>query len=280
MAEQSACESKKLRTLSLGAGVQSTTIALLAVHGEIEKPEHAIFADTGWEPKEVYEHFKWLKPIMEAAGIQVHVVTAGNIREETFTKKILKNGKANVKMPFFVKHDSGGSGLITRQCTFDYKVTPIVRKQRELIGVGYGQKWKEENGEIINMMGISLDEIQRAKDNRVPYITNEFPLLELRMKRHDCQMWLKEHGYSAPRSACIGCPYHSDKEWRRIKENPVEWADAVDFDHKLRTLEPTIRGKLYLHSSCKPLDEVDLRSEEELGQGSLFGAECEGMCGL
>lgn len=39
----------RLRALSLGAGVQSTTMALMAAHGEIgPMPDCAIFADTGW----------------------------------------------------------------------------------------------------------------------------------------------------------------------------------------------------------------------------------------
>lgn len=38
-----------LRILSLGAGVQSTTMALMAAHGEIgPMPDCAIFADTQW----------------------------------------------------------------------------------------------------------------------------------------------------------------------------------------------------------------------------------------
>ncbi len=50
-----------LRVLSLGAGVQSTTLALMAAHGEIgPMPDCAIFADTGWEPAAVYEHLDWL----------------------------------------------------------------------------------------------------------------------------------------------------------------------------------------------------------------------------
>jgi hypothetical protein len=41
--------------LSLGAGVQSTTLALMAAHGEVgPMPDCAIFADTCWEPKAVY----------------------------------------------------------------------------------------------------------------------------------------------------------------------------------------------------------------------------------
>jgi len=41
-----------LRVLSLGAEVQSTTLALMAAHGIVgPMPDCAIFADTDWEPK-------------------------------------------------------------------------------------------------------------------------------------------------------------------------------------------------------------------------------------
>ena len=266
---------KQTRMLSLGAGVQSTTVALLAVHGEIEKPAHAIFSDTGWEPQNVYNHLQWLTPILENAGIQVHIVKKGNLRQDTLTT-------GRIKIPVHMKHEGAGSGMSMRQCTYDYKIAPIQRKQRELIGIAYKQRWKEEHGTIINLMGISVDEIQRAKTNPVKYIDNEFPLLDLRMKRTDCLAWLNKHGYSAPRSACIGCPYHSNDEWRRIKQNPTEWADAVQFDHALRTIQTKMQSTMYLHPSCKPLDEVDLRTQEEQGQYTLdlFDNECEGMCGL
>ncbi|MGB5093359.1 MAG: hypothetical protein WBN97_08640, partial [Parvibaculum sp.] len=47
----------KLRGQALGAGVQSTTLALMAAHGEIgPMPDCTIFADTGWVPQAVYEH--------------------------------------------------------------------------------------------------------------------------------------------------------------------------------------------------------------------------------
>ena len=43
-----------LHVISLGAGVQSTTMALMAAHGEITPmPDCAIFADTQAEPKVV-----------------------------------------------------------------------------------------------------------------------------------------------------------------------------------------------------------------------------------
>ncbi|WP_171177628.1 hypothetical protein [Ruegeria sp. HKCCD8929] len=41
-------ENADLRVFSLGAGVQSTTLSLMAAHGEIgPMPDAAIFADTG-----------------------------------------------------------------------------------------------------------------------------------------------------------------------------------------------------------------------------------------
>ena len=45
---------RKLVVISLGAGVQSSTMALKAGCGEFPRPDCAIFADTGYEPKSVY----------------------------------------------------------------------------------------------------------------------------------------------------------------------------------------------------------------------------------
>lgn len=50
-----------LRILSLGAGVQSSTLLMKIYNGEIAPVDAAIFADTGNEPKEVYEWFEFLK---------------------------------------------------------------------------------------------------------------------------------------------------------------------------------------------------------------------------
>lgn len=53
---------KSIRILSLGAGVQSSALALMAKHGEIsgDMPVAAIFADTKAEPRRVYEWLNWL----------------------------------------------------------------------------------------------------------------------------------------------------------------------------------------------------------------------------
>lgn len=61
--------------ISLGAGVQSSTLALMAVHGEITPmPDAAIFADTQAEPQSVYKWLDWLEMQLP---FPVHRVTKG-----------------------------------------------------------------------------------------------------------------------------------------------------------------------------------------------------------
>ena len=68
------------RFLSLGAGVQSSTLALMIAHGELEPVDAAIFADTGWEPKKVYAWLDWLE---KQLPFPVYRVTAGDLGRES-----------------------------------------------------------------------------------------------------------------------------------------------------------------------------------------------------
>lgn len=249
-----------MNIISLGAGVQSTTMLLMAMAGEIEPmPNCAIFADTGWEPKAVYDHLTWLESV---STIPIHRVSAGNIRTDAL------GGDRFATMPVFVTGET--DGMLRRQCTKEYKIRPIQRKLRALNPKGVTTLW----------MGISTDEAIRMKDSRVKYAVHRYPLaLEKRMSRNDCLVWMESHGYAKPpRSACIGCPFRRNSEWRSL--TPDEFADAVDFDYAIRDSLPRITGRVYLHSSLQPLDMVDLRTEQEKGQLDIWGNECEGMCGL
>jgi len=266
-----------VRTLSLGAGVQSTTVLLMMIHGEIEKAEHAIFSDTGWEPQNVYQHLETLKPLMAKAGIQFHQVSKGNIRND-----FLAGDRRWAAMPFHTVDNDGGKGMSRRQCTSEYKLGPLVKKQRELAGLQPRQRSKQHL--LTTVIGISYDEVQRMKDAMFPWIRNEYPLVDLRMTRSDCIKWCEDNGYpKPPRSACIGCPFKNADEWRHLKTMPEAWDDAVDFDRQLRenpAVSVRFRGKAFLHSQRVPLSEADLRTDAEKGIWSLFDQECEGMCGL
>lgn len=261
-----------IRILSLGAGVQSTTLLMMMVEGQIQKAEHAVFSDTGWEPKAVYEHLETLKPIMEKAGIQFHIVSAGRIQDD---------GLAD--LPWFIKNADGSNGMVRRQCTQKYKLKPLQKKQREIAGLKKGERSKHHL--VTSVIGISWDEAHRMKDPFYPWIVNEYPLVDRRITRQMCLDWMDQHGFSRPpRSSCLGCPFHSDDEWRNIiSTDPDEFASVTAIEKMAQDNRDKVgglRGTPYLHRKRIPLATVDFRTLEEQGVISLFDQECEGMCGL
>lgn len=264
-----------LNIISLGAGVQSSTMALMAARGEITPmPDGAIFADTGAEPKAVYE---WLGWIEKELPFPVYRVQEGNIREDIRNHVNTTGQRGFSAVPWYMITPRGKDAMGRRQCTSEYKLKPIRRKLRELVGLKKGQRSKEIVAH--QWIGISWDEMQRMKESRDGWVKNIFPLIDLRMTRRDCLKWMEEHHYQKPpRSACIFCPFKSNKEWRLLKdESPNEWAEAVQVDREIRN-QPKIRAQQFAHSSRTPLDEVDLSTAEERGQYSFLD-ECEGMCG-
>jgi hypothetical protein len=271
-----------MNILSLGAGVQSSTVLLMSCRGMLPKLDCAIFADTGWEPKAVYDWLEVLQSEADKAGIPIHRVGTGTLREDALRSKMrseeytkIENGRW-ASMPLFTLL-SGTVGQIRRQCTNEYKIQPIEKKIRELWG-----DQERSIGCVSQWMGISGDEQRRIRTSRTYWIMFYYPLVfafDKPMHRHDCQNWLKQQGFDAvPRSSCLGCPYHSDKEWREIQARSDEWEDVVAFDEGIRHVGGQA-ADTYLHRSCKPLPMIDFRSKEERGQQNWLN-ECEGMCGV
>lgn len=245
-----------IRTLSLGAGVQSTTLALLAVEGELPKPDAAIFADTGWEPAAVYRHLDRLEAVLTEAGIPLHRVSKGNLREDS-----INPSHRYASIPYFVRNPDGTRGMGRRQCTSEYKLSPINRKVRELLGAAPADFRRVPRGRVAEQwIGFSTDEIGRVSDkHRVQYLQPRYPLLELGMSRIDCRRWLAIRGWGkTEKSACVGCPYHGNRQWRDLRDNhPDEWADAVEFDHAIRkggARGLPLNGEAFLHASRVPLE--------------------------
>jgi hypothetical protein len=229
-----------LRVISLGAGVQSTTMALMAAHGELTPPpDAAIFADTGAEPKPVYEHLKWLRS-WSVLPFPAHVVSAGNLAED------LKRGFSEVRSqknyapaPFFIKKMKANGAAYElsmgrRQCTQIYKIEALAKEQRRLLGYEPRARIPPRSVEV--WIGISLDEAARARPARQAWQVNRYPLLEKRMTRRDCLKWLDEQGYpTPPKSACTFCPFRSDDQWLDLKKrDPEGFQQAVEVDGKIR----------------------------------------------
>lgn len=276
----------KLRVLSLGAGIQSTTMLLMAAHGEIERPDLVIFADTGAEPQAVYDHVKWLRE-SQVQPFEIVTVSAGNIvddlRRQVDGRAASVGGRAP-SAPFYAEGRDGRGAPIRRQCTAHYKIDPINKELRRRLGYQPRQRIPALSVEM--MIGISTDEFVRAGASFFAWVVNRYPLLEKRMNRWDCEAWLRRHEYPIPmKSACKFCPYRSKSEWRNLRERDAEgFRQAVEIDELIR---PGIRrnergtstGALYLHRSLTPLRDLDLSTPEERGEIDLL-MECEGGCAL
>lgn len=261
---------KEIHVLSLGAGVQSSALALMAARGEFEyMPDCAIFADTQSEPESVYHWLEWLQTQLP---FPIHICTKGNLSEESMIVRVSEKGNKYVKgvIPAFTTDKRNKGGILARQCTFDYKIAPIRKKIKELY----------PKNKIVLWMGISLDEVMRMKDSKVKYIKNYYPLIEKGITRNGCLNWMNNMNYpKPPRSACVFCPFHSNTEWARLKnEEPDEFQRAVDFEKKYQeAVKDVFDAKPFLHNSRKPLDQIDFSSQKSV---DLFNNECEGMCGI
>jgi hypothetical protein len=304
--------------------------------GELPKFDIAVFADTQWEPRAVYENVEFLTAEAAKSGIPVVVRTGGDLRADAIEFRRSRrsaDGKRFASIPTFIKNLDGSQGRVRRQCTREYKIEVVDRFiRRELLGLAKGARIPK-SVVVRQWFGISDDEASRAvfpgleKARKVPigndifgvpvFVTRKvwhpspwkvhvYPLLNEswhpdrtirgesflphREQRSDCKAWLARHqpGRYFPRSACVGCPFRSNEEWREMRKlRPDEWADACDFDDQQRNADIERQGRRglfvgqsFVHRQLVPLRVVDLGGDGETaggGCGTLFDGQ-DGMC--
>lgn len=256
-----------IRVLSLGAGVQSTTVLLMSLAGELPRLDAAVFADTREEPAAVYRHLWWLAARCADAGLPLYVVS--DPRSSGLTQDLADviegRRRPGIAQPPVHVRGEAGRMQIRRQCTTHLKVTPIRRQVRALAGLT-GRR--SPSGPVVEqVIGISLDEAHRMRDTGEAWLVNAYPLVDRRMTRHDC-------------------PLRSNTDWRTLRDtDPAGWERAIAYDQLVRHAGPAfggrgLTGEAFIHYSGQPLDHVDLSTPEARGQLSLFGNECQGMCGV
>jgi hypothetical protein len=273
--------SEPTHIISLGAGVQSSTMALMAACGELTPmPSFAVFADTGDEPKAVYE---WLEFLRRNLPFPVAITGRwfGKWGPEypselrRLSAWIIENDFSQI--PCFTEGANGRPTLGKRQCTRHWKIDPVKRKIRSRLNV---TGCRLPDGYVTLWQGISWDEISRMKPSREPWMTHRFPLIDLKMSRQDCLSWMKARGFpEPPKSACLYCPYKDRARWLADKTaGGQDWEVVQKVD---AILAP--RGE-FLTADLKRIDDIDfskpLPKSEDPNQMHLWGNECEGMCGV
>lgn len=259
-----------LRVISLGAGVQSVTLAWMAQRGDIAPVDCAIFADTGDEKRATYRYLDFLEQEVSFPIIRVRRVDE-SLSESTLNHYAGTGGNPWTP-PFFFP-----GGMLPKHCSKEWKTRAVIAELRRQFGLVSRQRGpKEKAAEVL--IGISRDEAHRMKPSEVPWIQNAWPLIDKSMKRSHCIQYLEQRQIPRPpRSACVYCPFQSDAEFEEMKDNPADddWSRVVAFDEGIRQGGNGTTGPLFVSVHRKPIKDVEFGR-----QGEMWGNECEGMCGV
>lgn len=258
-----------MNILSFGAGVQSTTLALMCLNEDYPRPDHIIFSDTGWETKGTYDYLAEFKGKFKDK-IPFHIVKNGDIYKDNMHPE-----KEYIDIPLHTYNSKGKRTILRRQCTMQYKIRPINLKIRELAGLK-----RYQHGVIpVNLwICLTTDEADRMKPNRVKWIKNRYPLINLGYSRILCEadIMFKYKEKIPPKSACVCCPYRSDSYFAQLRRSKSqEWFELLDFESRLNEHKVSDKAPVFIHWSMKPLQEAPFKDK-----GESFINECDGYCGI
>lgn len=228
-----------IKICSYGGGVQTFGMLLMIKDGLIAKPDYFIFSDTKAEYDGTYAHIEaYAKPLCEEMEIPFITVC----HEDGIIEGYLET--SSLPLPGF------------RSCTFNYKIRPINKKLKELLG----DQWTRGKPCVESYIGISTDEAQRAvpiKDQRPKWSRLVYPFLELDMSRRQIIDYIEKAGYPVPmKSGCYICPYHGLKGFVDLKVNhPEKFKVAVTMEEAYFTKRPE-RDHGFLSDSRIKLKEL------------------------
>lgn len=268
-------ENPELRIISMGGGLDTTALALMAARQEIgPMPDYAIFADTGNEPKRVYAHLDWLAtqipfPLIRAKR---EGLSLGEFQRETAHLPL----KGRPTIPLYL---SDPDGMMAKQCSKEWKTRVVQRAVMELLGMKPRQRGPK-HPIVEQWIGMDRSELERVKSSEKKWVHNRHPLIERDMKRHQIVRWMEERQYPTRlKSSCIFCPFRDDAAWQDMKDNDAEdFESACEYDEAFRPGRAGMTGQAFVHWSRVPLREArfDLRKPDA---GILFGMnECGTVC--
>jgi hypothetical protein len=267
---------KNYEILSFGGGVQSSALAILIAHKQVNV-DAIVFVDTGFEKSNVFAFLeKYTLPMLEKAKIPFYIA-----KTEDYEKKRY----ADFSLPaFFTLHSK--THEITRSgmfCSDKWKRNVYQR----FVNAQFGTK-----NTYTTFIGFSTDESSRAiRFSKMPREdlfekskplaktkwTYEFPLIELNMSRQDCIALVKSYFHvEPPKSSCIFCPNHKQDEWTHVKES-ADWEKVIAVDKIIRTYNSKNGiDTQYLTPELKPIDECVFSQKNEI----FFERHCSNGCFL
>ena len=251
-----------IKAFSFGGGQQSVAALVLAAQGRIDFPLF-LFANVGDDseyPATLQYFREYARPFAAEHGIELvelRRVMKRTKQERTLLQHLQMPESRSIDIPVRVGAE-GAPG--NRKCTDVYKI--------KVIGDELARRGATKDNPATVGIGISLDEIGRANNrSRVPHERVVYPLLELGLRRSDCQRVIRDAGLPVPpKSACWFCPMKRPEDWHNLRrEEPELFEQACALEDMLNERRERIGrpDPAYLTRLGQPLrraipDGVDL----------------------
>lgn len=235
--------------ISFSGGVESTTMCLL-----FGGTADAIWADTGWEHKPLYDRI----PLVEEAVRAFH--------NNDFKIHVVKNAKYE-SLPEYIRLHKYYPSFRERLCTGRFKIDPID---------DFLKQYKEEGAEL--MIGLNADEADARTGNHglLPFVQYSYPLIDNGITRAKCEELLNAAGLHPnfppymKRGGCIGCYFKGKKEFRALlKLVPEEYNEVMELEEVIQD------GRLSFFAVTNVREGLRKFKEKEDAQTSLFTPEEE-----
>ena len=213
--------------ISFSGGVESSTMCVLFA----DKAD-AIFADTGFEHKEIYNRISlienWCKNF-HRPDFKIHLLKP----------EVTHKGESYNTLPDLILAQKYYPSFQSRYCTRQFKIEPID---------DFLEQYKEEGVEL--MIGLNAEEIEMRTGNHgnKPFVKYSYPLADNRITRSGCISILDKAGLAPnfppymKRGGCIGCYYKSKREYEAMSLlNPDEFKIVEDLENNIQDR----RGKFF-----------------------------------
>lgn len=233
--------------VNFGAGINSTALIVEMVRRNM-KPDYVIFADTGSEMPETYEHIERMRKWFKENGLEFVVVKSKydcSVYDYYYSRKLTPSRQF-------------------RDCTDKFKIQPILR---------FVKQFKEQK--VVQHIGICYDEVYRIRPSKTKWIQFRYLLAEWKMTREDCIKSIEEAGLEVPvKSGCFMCPFQTKESWiELLKTKPELFKKAREMEENGRRYpEITLTYSHTLKAYEKAVKEQ--RTLTEFGVRSI----CDGWC--
>lgn len=174
------------------------------------KGAKAIFCDTGWEHKELYERLDYVED-------QLKIFHDGDfeiirIIPQVKVKSRITGGHEIVNtLPEYIEHSKYFPSTQSRYCTAKFKIQPI-------------DNFLKDQGDCTLMIGLNAEEEDKRQGNHesLSNVNYDYPLVRDDLDRDDCIEILDKYGLNPnfpaymSRGGCVGCFFKRKKEFRAM----------------------------------------------------------------